>query len=100
MGPEVTHIRAQVSLTEPAEHRAVIEARGALVRGDRVLQVALTIMGGEIPDRRATIVAEPDDVNVVLNGIAGEGWDLVAAHMDRQPRNPEILTGFYLFRRR
>ncbi len=83
-----------------AEHRAVTEARDALVRGDRVLQVALTIVGGTIPDRRATIAAEADDVNAVLNGVAGEGWDLVAAQLDRQPRNPEILTGFYLFRRR
>jgi hypothetical protein len=83
-----------------AEHRAVTEARAAYARGDRVLQVGLTLVGGTIQDRRSTTTATADDVNAVLNEIVNVGWDLVTAHMDRQPRNPEILMGFYLFRRR
>ncbi len=83
-----------------AEHRAVTEARAAHTRGDRVLQIGLTIAGGTIQDRRATIKAEPDDVNAVLNAVAAAGWDLVTALLDREPRNQLIMFGVYVWRRR
>lgn len=84
-----------------AEHRSVTAAREAYARGDQVLQIGLTIVGGDLPRKfgaRASMVE--DDYNTVLNLVAAQGWELVTGQLDRQPENAAILTMMYLWRRR
>lgn len=83
------------------EHRAVTEAHAAYARGDQVLQLGLTIIGGDLPRKfGAKASMTEDDINPVLNAVAREGWDLVTAMLERQPENMAILFGLYLFRRK
>jgi hypothetical protein len=63
-----------------AEHQAVTAAKAAYARGDVVFQHVLTLsphVGPQPPSR--SLPTKADDVNPVLNAIAGAGWELVAA---------------------
>lgn len=63
-----------------AEHHAVAAAKSAYARGDVVFQHVLTLSPhvGPQPNGR-TLPTKPDDVNAVLNAVAGAGWDLITA---------------------
>lgn len=82
------------------EHRSVTAAREAYARGDQVLQIGLTIVGGALPRKFASAGMAEDDCQTVLNEVAAVGWELITGQLDRQPENMAILSMIYLFRRR